>query len=58
MRIQRRWIFGINGEVGVWFKNPLKSAGVDINKLRDEFYDMMLYAAQFISFATLDYRAV
>ena len=44
--------------LGVRFKIPLESAGVDINKLRDEFYDMMLYATQFISLATLDYRAV
>ena len=44
--------------LGVQFKILLESAGVDINKLRDEFYDMMLYAAQFISLATLDYQAV
>ena len=44
--------------LGVRFKVPLESAGVDINKLRDEFYDMMLYATQFISLATLDYRTV
>ena len=44
--------------LGVQFKIPLESVGVDINKLRDEFYDMMLYAAQFISLTTLDYRAV
>ena len=39
----------------VWFKIPV---GVDINKLRDEFYDMMLYATQFISLVTLDYQMV
>ena len=44
--------------LGVRFKVPLESAGVDINKLRDKFYDMMLYTTQFISLATLDYRAV
>ena len=44
--------------LGVRFKIPLESAGVDISKLRDEFYDMMLYATQFISLSTLDYRAV
>ena len=44
--------------LGVRFKIPLESAGVDINKLRDEFYEMMLYATQFISLATLDYRAI
>ena len=44
--------------LGVQFKIPLESAGVDISKLRDEFYDMMLYATQFISLSTLDYRAV
>ena len=32
----------------VQFKIPLESAGVDINKLRDGFYDMVLYATQFI----------
>ena len=31
---------------------------MDISKLRDEFHDTMLYATQFISLATLDYRAV
>ena len=44
--------------LGQRFKVPLESAGVDISKLRDEFYDMLLYATQFISLATLDYRAV
>ena len=44
--------------LGVWFKILLGSAGVDINKARDEFYDMILYATQFISLATLDYQAV
>ena len=44
--------------LGVQFTILLKSAGVDINKLRDEFNDMMLYATQFISLATLDYRVV
>ena len=34
-------------------KMLFESAGVDINKLRDEFYDMILYATQFISLATL-----
>ena len=44
--------------LGQRFKLPLESAGVDVSKLRDEFYDMLLYATQFISLATLDYRAV
>lgn len=44
--------------LAVRFRIPLESAGVDITKLKDEFYDMMLYATQFISLATLDYRAV
>ena len=44
--------------LGQRFKVPLESAGVDISKLRDEFYDMLLYATQFISLATLDYWAV
>ena len=38
----------------VQFNISLESAGVDISKLRDEFYDMMLYATQFISLITLD----
>ena len=42
--------------LGVQFKTLLQSAGVDINKLRDEFFDTMLYAAQFISLAILDYQ--
>jgi len=44
--------------LGERFKLPLESAGVDVSKLRCEFYDMLLYATQFISLATLDYRAV
>ena len=44
--------------LGQRFKVPLESAGVDISKLQDEFYDMLLYSTQFVSLATLDYRAV
>ena len=44
--------------VVVQFNISLESAGVDISKLRDEFYDMMLYATQFISLTTLDCRVV
>lgn len=41
--------------LGERFQIPLESAIVDINKLRDDFYNMMLYATQFNSLATLDY---
>ena len=44
--------------LGERFKFPLSSAGVDVSKLREEFYDMQLYATQFISLSTLDYCAV
>lgn len=41
--------------IAAQFKISLKLAGVDIKNLRDKFYDMMLYAIQLISLATLDY---
>jgi len=44
--------------LGQHFKLPLESAGVDVSKLCDEFYDMLLFATQFISLSTFDYRAV
>ena len=44
--------------LGQHFKLPLESAGVDVSKLHDEFYDMLLFATQFISLSTFDYRAV
>ena len=40
------------------FKIPLQAAGVNLDKLRDEFYDMLLYATQFLTLSTLDYHAV
>jgi hypothetical protein len=44
--------------LGVRFKHPLESNGVDIEQLKDEFHDMITYASQFISLATLDYQSV
>ena len=43
--------------LGVRFKHPLESNGV-IEQLKDEFHDMITYANQFISLATMDYQAV
>ena len=44
--------------LGVRFKSPLESAGVDIDQLREEFHEMISYAAQFISLSTIDYQSV
>ena len=44
--------------LGARFKIPLQAAGVDVDKLHDEFYDMLLYATQFLTLSTQDYRAV
>lgn len=44
--------------LGSRFKTPLTSAGVEIELLHEEFQEMISYADQFISIATLDYRAV
>ena len=41
--------------LGARFKIPLQAAGVDVDKLRD---DMLLYATQFLTPSTQDYRAV
>ena len=44
--------------LGVRFKHPLKSKGVVIAQLKDEFLDMITYANQFISLATIYYQSV
>ena len=44
--------------LGVRFKIPLQAAGVDVDKLCEEFYDMLLYATQFLTLSTQEYRAV
>ncbi len=44
--------------LGVKFKSPLESAGVDADRLREEFHEMISYAAQFISISTMDYQSV
>ena len=46
------------GRLGVRFKIPLQAAGVDFDKLREEFYDILLYATQFVTLSTQDYHAV
>ena len=44
--------------LGERFQIPLESAGVDIDRLQEEFRDMIAYAAQFISISTLGYQSV
>ena len=41
-----------------WFRTPLEAAGADLSQLQKEFMEMLQYANQFISLATLDYQAV
>ena len=43
--------------LGLRFKHPLESNGVVVEQLKDEFHDMITYAYQFISLATMDYRS-
>ena len=40
------------------FETPLVAAGVDLSQLRKEFLEMLQYAINFISLATLDYQTV
>ena len=40
------------------FKIPLEGAGTDTDLICDEFRDMLQYAIQYISVATLDYRSI
>ena len=44
--------------LGVRFKIPLESAGVDLSQLQEEFHEMISYAAQFISISTIEYQSV
>ena len=44
--------------LGARFKIPLQATGVDVDKLRDEFYDTLLYATWFLTLSMQDYRAV
>ena len=44
--------------LGQRFQIPLESAGVDIDRLPEEFREMVLHATQFISLSTMGYRAV
>ena len=44
--------------LGVRFKSPLESAGVDVDCLREEFHELISYATQFISVSTMDYQSV
>lgn len=39
--------------LGEKFRVPLEAAGVDIEKLSEEFYEMVLHATQFISLSTM-----
>ena len=41
-----------------WFRTPLEAAGANLSQLQKEFMEMLQYANQFISLATLDYKAV
>ena len=40
------------------FRNPLKATGVDILSLRDEMEDVVIYAREYLSIETTDYRKV
>ena len=40
------------------FATPLLGAQADVSQIREEFTSLMQYAVQFISLATMDYRAV
>ena len=44
--------------LGLRFQHPLESNGVVVEELKDEFHDMITYANQFISLATMDYQSV
>ena len=44
--------------LGVRFKIPLESAGVDVDRLQEEFHEMITYAAQFIRLSTMGYQSV
>ena len=44
--------------LGRRFKIPLEAAGVDTEKLQEEFTEVLVYATQFISLSTMGYQAV
>ena len=44
--------------LGKRFQIPLESEGVDIERLPEEFLEMVLHATQFISLSTMGYRGV
>ena len=44
--------------LGDRFRIPLENAGVDVEKLPEEFNDMILHATQFYSLSTMGYQAV
>ena len=44
--------------LGKRFQIPLESEGVDIERLPEEFQEMVLHATQFISLSTMGYRGV
>ena len=44
--------------LGERFRIPLENVGVEVEKLSDEFNEMVLHATQFYSLSTMGYRAV
>ena len=44
--------------LGKRFQIPLEGEGVDIERLPEEFLEMVLHATQFISLSTMGYRGV
>ena len=46
------------GRLGTRFKSPLTSANFELERLFEEFHEMISYALQFVSISTLDYRSV
>lgn len=44
--------------LGDKFRTPLEGADAEIERLGEEFHEILLHATQFISLSTLDYKAV
>ena len=44
--------------LGVRFRVPLEGASIDIERLPEEFHELLLHATQFISLSTMGYQAV
>ena len=44
--------------LGERFKIPLENAGVELDRLPEEFRGMVLHATQFFSLSTMGYQAV